>query len=322
MNQNLPKNHHYIPQFYLNNFSNDSTRKDNKRIYVLDKLAKDNKIKLLPIKKIAFQKNLYTYKTRVGKKETLEDMLSKIEGIAAEIIRKIKQQKEIDNQDKSNFSLFLSLLQLRVPYAKDEFINSTKELYETVARKSIAMMPAESMKAFFKKRGKIFTDAEIEDLKDFGKNKKRSKVVVDVPQGYWIKMMLLLSVDILPALEITDWEFRVAEKPFAFFTSDNPFMLIPGRRMNPFEGLGLLTPDAKKIIPITANICLIMHEPKEHPVIVYRHADKVFYNKINHYIMKNSARFVYSADRGKLEKMIKLEPELSKPMPRRFTVSE
>lgn len=321
MNLNLPKNHHYIPQFYLNNFSNDTLRKGRKRIYVLDKMVETKTIKLLPIKNIAFQNDLYTYKTKDGKKETLEDMLSVVEGAAAEIIRKVEQRKELTTQDRNSLSLFLSLLWIRVPYAKDQFEKSTKELYEAVARKSVAVTPNESLKSFFQKRGKNFTDKEIEDLKDFAINKNRSKIVVDVPQGYWIKMMLRFSVDISPELEITDWEFRITEKPFAFITSDNPFLLVPGRKMDPFEGLGLLTPDAKKIIPITSSICLIMHEPKKEPITVYRNADKAFYNKINHWVMKYSARFVYSADKGKVEKMIKLEPELLKPKSKGFIVS-
>ncbi|KKR15867.1 MAG: hypothetical protein A2695_00080 [Candidatus Levybacteria bacterium RIFCSPHIGHO2_01_FULL_40_83] len=321
MKQALPKEHHYIPQFYLNKFSNDSIGGNRKRIYVLDKLSKQKNIKLLPIKTVAFQKNLYTYKTRFGKKETLEDMFSIIEGVAAEIIRKIEKQKELNTQDRSNFSLFLSLLWIRVPYAKDEFEKSTKELYEALARKSVAITPNKYLKDFFKKRGKTFTDKEIEDLKDFAINKERSRLNVIVPQEHWIKMMLSLSIDISPALEITDWEFRIAEKPFAFITSDNPFLLVPGRKMHPFEGLGLLTPDAKKIVPITSNICLIMHEPKKEPITVYRSADKAFYNKINHWVMKHSARFVYSADKGKVEKMIKLKSELLKPKPRILTIS-
>lgn len=320
MNQNLPKDHHYIPQFYLNKFSNDKTNIERKRVYVLDKIAEDKKIRLLPVKTIAFQKNLYTYKTKHGKKETLEDIFSIIEGDAAEIIRKIEQQKELTIQDRNSFSLFLSLLWIRVPYAKNQFESSTKELYEIMARKSIAITPNENLKSFFQKRGKTFTDSEIEDMKDFALNKKRSKIEVDVPQEYWIKMMLKLSVDISPALEITDWEFRIAEKPFAFITSDNPFLLVPGRKMDPFEGLGLLTPDAKKIIPITSNICLIMHEPKKQPITVYGNADRDFYNKINHWVMKYSSRFVYSADKGEVEKMIKLEPKLLKPKPKGFTV--
>jgi hypothetical protein len=321
MNEDLPKQHHYIPQFYLNKFSNDNANKNGKRIYVLNKIAQEDRIKFLPIKTIASQQNLYTYKTKDGKKETLEDLFSMIEGKAAEVIRKIEKKKELSREDRNNFSLFLSLLWIRVPYAKDKFEKQTRELYEVISRKMVAMTPRESMKEFFRKRGKIFTDDEIDDLKDFAMNRKRSKIEVDVPHEYWIKTMLKLSVDILPALEITDWEFWIATKPFAFITSDNPFILMPGRRMGPLEGLGLLTPDAKKIVPITANICLVMNEPREAPRTFYRLAGKSFYNKVNRWILKHSARFVYSADMGKIEKMIKLEPTLLRPMPKGFMVS-
>lgn len=321
VNQKLPKDHHYIPQFYLNKFSNDPISRENKRVYVLDKERKDEEIKFLPIKRIAFQKNFYTYRTKENSRETLEDMFSIIERAAAKIIKKIEQEKELTIEDRNGLSLFLSLLYLRVPFAKKQFEESTKSLYETIVRKTTAMTSNDSLKAFFKKQGKVLTDEEIDDMKNFAVDEKRSKIEVDIPQEFWIKMMLKLSVKITPALEITDWEFRIAEKPFAYITSDNPFLLVPGRKMEKSEGLGLLTPDAKKIVPLTSKICLIMHEPKEEPITVYSNADKQFYNKINRWVLRHSSRFAYSADRGKIEKMIKLEPELLKPMPKTVVVS-
>ena len=310
----LPVKHHYIPQFYLRGFSLDK-----KHLYILDKLAETkNRFRYQTIKSVAFQKHLYIYQTKDKKKETLEGLFSQIEGRAAEIIRKVEQKQILNNQQRNDLSIFLSFLWIRVPYSKDKFKRDTQQLYEKIARKSIAITPKKNLKDFFKKRGKELTDKKIDDLIDFATNEKRSKINVTVPQGYWIKQMLTLGIDISPALEITDWEFRIARQPFAFITSDNPFMLIPSHPVHPFEGLGLLTPGAKKIIPITAKICLIMHEPQKNPTIVYTEADKPFVRKINGWIIKHSEHNVYSADKGKVQKMVKLNKEILKPASKRL----
>lgn len=315
--QSLSKRHHYIPQFYLKGFSSDE-----KHLFVLDKEAsKEERFRYQTINSIAFQKHLYTYQTKSRKKETLEDMFSQIEGRAATVIRKAELKQDLTDQERNDFSLFLSFLWIRVPYSKKEFERSTQQLYEKIARKSVVMTPKKNLKEFFEKRGKNLTDKEIDDLVDFAINEKRSKITVTVPHSYWIKQMLLLGVDIAPALEIADWEFRVATKSFAFVTSDNPFLLLPNRPLDPFEGLGLLTPGAKKVIPISAKICLVIHEPQKSPRTVYTEADKPFFRKINNWIVKYSYRFVYSADKGKVGKMIKLNKELLKPALKRLVIS-
>lgn len=323
VSENIPKNHHYIPQFYLNGFSNDTvnTNEGSKRVWVLDKLNyKSTEIKYLPIRVIAFEKNLYTYKTKSNKKETLENLFAQLEGVAATIIRKIKERQQLTAQEKADFSLFLSFLWIRVPHSKKDFERSTKELYEKSARMSIAMTPKANLKSFFQNRGKNLNDKEITDLIDFATDKKRSRVNVTVPQSYWIKQILRLGMDIAPALEIADWEFKFADHPFAYLTSDNPFLLLPSQPVDQFDGVGLLTPGAKKIIPITAKICLIIHEPRENPQIIYTDADKSFFHMVNDWIVKYSERFVYAVDKGKLEKIVKLSPQLLKLPSEQFTI--
>jgi len=313
----LPKKHHYIPQFYLKGFSSDG-----EHLFVLDKEASESeRFRYQSINAIAFQKHLYTYQTERGKKETLEDLFSQIEGRTAAVIKKVAQKQDLTNQERNDFSLLLSFLRIRVPYSKKEFERSTQQLYEKISRKWIAMPLKKNLKEFFEKQGKNLTNKEIDDLVNFAINEKRSKIIVNVPHSYWIKQMLLLGVNIAPALEIADWEFRVATKSFAFVTSDNPFLLLPSRPLDPFEGLGLLTPGAKKVVPITAKICLVIHEPQKNPRTVYTEADKPFFRKINNWIVKYSDRFVYSADKGKVGKMIRHNKELLKPAPKRLVVS-
>lgn len=63
--QKLPVRHHYLPQFYLKGFSTNKTR-----LYVFDKKATEEKsqFRYQTTEKIAYENNLYTYKTKNLKK--------------------------------------------------------------------------------------------------------------------------------------------------------------------------------------------------------------------------------------------------------------
>lgn len=315
--QNIPKRHHYIPQFYLKGFSLDRNS-----LFVLDKVAdEDKRIRYQNTESLGFQNNLYTFQAKDRKKDTLEAAFAQMEGLAAEVIRKVENNAELTIQERNDLALFISFLWIRVPNSKKEFQRSTEELYEKTARMSIRMTSRENFRKFFESRGEKMTDEEIDDLRDFGISEKRSAIKVDVPQNYWIKQMLTMGLEISPALEIADWEFKVADRPFAFLTSDNPFLLLPSKPVHPFEGVGLLTPGAKKVIPITAKICLVIHDPQKDPKTVYTKVDKDMIRKINNWIVKYSERFVFSPDKGKVEKIAKTKKELLKPPPPRFEVS-
>ncbi|MFA7676487.1 MAG: DUF4238 domain-containing protein [Candidatus Shapirobacteria bacterium] len=298
----LPKKHHYVPQFYLKGFSMDKNN-----LWVCNKTSSNNQnIKKLTTKTIAFENNFYTYKSIDKSKETLEDLFCQMEGLASNVIKKISDRCEINEQEKADLSIFISFLWLRTPKSKTRMNSMTTNLHEKVSRMSIAMTPNENLKEFFKKRGKNLSNKEIDDLKEFAKDEKRSKFILHIPQNYWIKEMLQLGMDIAPAFQICDWEFCVSNKPYAFITSDNPFMLLPSKPIHPFDGLGLMTDGAKKIVPLNSKICLIMHEPSKNPLNTYREVDKNYFRMINEFTYKNAQRFVFSPDEGKLTKIHKL----------------
>lgn len=299
---NLPKKHHYIPQFYLKGFS-----VDNNNLWVYDKSLSDKQnIKKLTTKTIAFKNNFYTYESIDKTKETLENLFCQMEGLASNVIKKISDGHEITQKEKADLSIFISFLWFRTPESQERMKKITTSLHEQVSRMSIAMTPNENLKDFFKKRGRILSDEEINELKEFAQDKKRSKFELHIPQNYWIKEMLQLGMDISPIFQICDWEFCVSNKPYAFITSDNPFMLLPSKPVHPFYGLGLMTDGAKKVIPLNSKICLVMHEPNKNPQNRYREIDKNYFKRINEITYKNAQRFVFSPEEGKLVKIHKL----------------
>ena len=311
--QGLPKKNHYVPQFYLRGFSIDE-----ERVFRLDKHS--NAIKHLPIKVVGFQKNLYTYQTIDGETKSLEDIFAQMEGLAAHSIKLLRAGKALSPQERADLSYFLGFLMVRTPAFQNKLLSSQEELTEKVMRMRMKMTPPEHIQKFFEERGKTMTKEDAQDMIDFGSDEKRSKLVMKFPQGYWIKQMLQLANDMYPIFEICDWEIKHSPTPFGFLTSDHPFLLIPGEKPDPFDGVGLLTPQAKKVIPLAADICLIAHEPCKKPTIIHAETDKDFFRKVNRWTIKNAEVYVFSPSKGKVEKMVKKNINLLKT-PKRYRVS-
>ncbi len=315
----LPSRHHYLPQFYLKGFSQDQHH-----LHLFDKKAasSDVSFRYQTTEKIAFENNLYTYRTRSKKKETLEDFFCQIEGMASRVISKLEKKQDITPRQRGHLSLFVALLWFRTPTWKAETLGAQEELVEKVMRMKFRFpQQKELMRAFLKIKGKNPTEAELDDLVDFAVNPKRSKVVIDFPPEYWIKQMLELANDIYIYLAHCEWEIKHAVKRYAFLTSDHPVLLIPSEKPHPFYGIGLLTPGVKKTVPLTADLYLVMHEPSKELIINHTDADKDFFRKANEWTMKNAERFVFSPDIGKIQKLVKTRPDLREPRGKRYRIS-
>ncbi len=315
----LPKRHHYIPQFYLKGFSIDE-----KRLHLFDKKDKDKKTRFRyqSTEKIAFENNLYTFKTKDLKKGTLEQYFSQVEGEANKVIKKLLEKSSINDQDRANLSLFVAFLYLRTPSSKKNLLGVQEKLREKMARMMFSLpKQKERMKQFFKQKGEEKTDKEIDDLIDFAKNPKRSIIKTKFAPEYWIKQMLTLSMKIAPDFEICGWEVKHTVRKFALMTSDDPVMLIPSERSNSPWGIGLRTPGVKKVIPLSSRAVLIIHGPTKVPTLVHTEALKPFSKKVNEWTMRNSERFVFSPDIGKLERIAKTRPDLTKPKGVTYRVS-
>ena len=296
------KKQHYIPQFYLKNFSQDG-----ERVYIYDKAKGERgEIRYQTTVEVAHQNHFYTYRTKKGTKENLEDFFCQFEGDAATIIEKVHKERKITQEEKEKLALFVAFLHTRTPASKartEEMINKTGE---KISRMMFKIEPKERLKKFFKeKEGREFSDEEIDDLVDFAVNPKRSRIEFEVPNEYWIKLMLETGAEIAPLFFGMDWLFVFTDSPYALITSDNPFLLVPPDDHDRFWGVGLMTDKAQKIIPLRSDMCLIMGDFKEDPVIKFGDVEKSFFRQVNEHLILECERFCFSPEEGKLQKLVK-----------------
>jgi len=300
--QPFTKKQHYIPQFYLRNFSQDK-----EHIHVYDKKIGDKgDFRYQTIIKVAHENNFYTYRTKKGAKENLEDFFCQFEGDAAAIINKVRKEHTIDAIEKEKLALFVAFIYSRTPAFKARTEEMHSKMGEKISRMMFQVTPKEWLRKFYKeKEGKNFTDKEIKNLVDFATNSKRSKIKFTYPNEYWIKIMLNMGVEVAPIFYGMDWFIFYTKQSYAFITSDNPFLLIPPENYDRFWGVGLLTHKARKVVPLTSDMCLVMGDVSDKPVVKFGEANKDFFRQINKYLILASNRFCFSPEKGKLEKLVK-----------------
>lgn len=293
--KNVPTRHHYISQFFLKNFSpNRST------LWVFDRVKKE--IRYQDIKKIASQNKLYSYKKKGGEEKNLEDLLCKVEDLSKPIIDKLISKSEITMQEKADLSLFLALLKVRVPSFKKWTEKSGERFYKDYNQ--IVFSNRDYVEAQLKRSGNTLTKKEVDDLIVFATDKNRYSV--KFPSNYWLGTMLKLSSDLADIFIDSDWDVYHFDKEFALVSSDNPVILIPPKHFDKFFGYGFGTPGTTKIISLSSNMCLVTKDMVKNPLIVHiDSSDKLIWKYFNKFISINSDRFIFSPDKGKLEKIVK-----------------
>jgi hypothetical protein len=120
---NVPRNHHYIPQFWLKRFSPDG---NSKLVWSYD--WGDDKVKKRSISKLMVEYDLYTQKTLDGPDVSLETgEMGKVDTAGAQLFR------NLDDGDRSSelreeFADFLAVMALRHPTTVNRYPNAAAGL--------------------------------------------------------------------------------------------------------------------------------------------------------------------------------------------------
>ena len=293
-----PKRHHYLPQFYLNRFT------DNKGLlWVFDRDTKEYRQQ--SSKNTMLQCHYYTFRDKDGKKHTeIEKFFSIIEGRTKPIIEKVDDKQKITAEEKEILATFISFQKTRVP----DFEKKTNEAHEKMIKKMNQLMfsSKKRVESQFKKyerdTGKKINMSS-EEFMNFVQN---DKYYIKFPREHSIKLMLNLGKDFIMYFIQMNWLFLWVSPKTSFMTSDNPFMLLPPADYNPNSpyGIGIITAGAKKIIPLSQKTCLVMGDHGGE--ISGKSINRDVVRKINCDIAANSDRFVISRDKSLLKKIVSI----------------
>lgn len=284
----VKKRNHVVPHMTLKAFSNTESL-----IWVYDRQNKS--YTLQSPKDTAVRKNYYSFYTNTGERNRdIEEVLAEVEGLASKALKSLAQVTKISQHERKVISQYVAWQYTRTP----TWQHTHEDMIEQLVKGVSSFFPdlAEGQHLVTWGDGSTPTPTE----------EKWDGVRVEVPRIMSLASMLQITPDLSNIISKLDWQVWVPPKRCALITSDNPFSLHPppgSKEDGLFErGVGLLTPGALKIIPISSTHCLVMGEPGQ------RFSRNVINQKLtrqlNWMTAINSDRFIYGRSRELLESIV------------------
>lgn len=244
------KRHHFLPKFYLEGFSREGW------VWLFDRPR--GEFRRQRTKQVAVIGRYYSVATVDGPNPAVvERLLGSIEAGTRPLIEKLDAGELLDPTDKDALSVFVASMYSRVPQFRNDYEHLSAEL---LRRMSEIMLgdPERAALAIENMRLDTGEDLDIDPqrLSDFV---TRGEYDVEFPPEHSIKMMLELIPEFGRLFEQMNWIFCHPPARSSFVTTDAPFLLIPPPQERPdFFGVGVLTPGAQKILPLSQRTCVVM----------------------------------------------------------------
>ena len=210
------KRHHFLPKFYLKGFIDPH----NPPFIWLYEKGEPLIQKRSPIN-IAVRKHYHSFVTTAGERdsETVENIFADMEDKAAPVIRKIKNEETLNEQDRKQFARFLAFMMTRVP----KFRNDVEILVKRESEKKHAKFTVQP-----------------EKLGEF------SLGATHIAE-YFIRDFIAMK-----------WTFFKATQEYKFVTSDNPVHYVnPKNETNSNYRSGLTDKNIEVTFPISKD-CMFL----------------------------------------------------------------
>ena len=238
---NRPKKHHFLPQFYLNGFQISNLKSKIPKVYVLEK---NNECRCFTssVKDAGCKRNYHAIEN--SDKSSVEQELSRIEGVQAAIIKQIVETGSIEGVDVNSLSFFILLMRSRVP--------STKTFVKGSLQKTLR-----STLGILLKSGKVPTPpAEIQKILDEGMDPFKIEVFNERILYY----MFSMAQDPRAMGLLSKMNFRLLRSPKEqyFITSDAPVAYyVPDYNSRRTYGAGLNDRELEITFPLTRDYLLL-----------------------------------------------------------------
>ncbi len=286
---------HYLPQFYLRKFADDEGK-----FWVFDRHRRE--YRLQTPKNTAVERNFYMIFDDGGtKNQEIEQWLSQLEGAASEAIRKLEREEAITFDDRIVISLFAALMMTRVP----DFRKTIDELSQKLSKAVL------QLEAQFREANPIVVNKNDKDKVAQTEKVEENRLAVTpsdtgrfaITKTDHLRGMLETANEVGQILASRNWLIVKSASTSAFITSDNPFVILPPPNHHPARGVGVATPGAKSIIPLSSAMSLVVVSPGNQ--IAFVDADRMKVRSINIATALNSDYFLIARERRLLEYIVK-----------------
>jgi len=272
---------HYVPQFLLRHFA--SNKKNLLWVFPI----KDGEWlkQQQPVKKSCGSFNLYdTYDgiSTMNKVGSLEDHLSKLEGKASRVLRKIFKKRKLNEQERTDFSFFLGFLKCRTPKS----LNSVEHLLQHSIGQVHDCMFENDIDGIASKRneivGNLIKEGKTSEAQTLKELTSSSNLEINILNNQILDLAFTTSLDLSKILYHMQWEILETSTNSPFLISDNPVVFFNPRNLpHRLYSQGILaSEEATSYVPISSQFCLKLSWGNRDFVLTMLHEKEKDYKKV------------------------------------------
>ena len=247
------RRHHFLPQFYLRGFCR------NNNFWIFDRHKSEYRMQS-PIN-TAIETDYYSFRNNDGSLDpSLESFLSKIEGSASPIIKKIERQEILNDNDKEKLATFIGILMFRIPEYKKRQKEIRQGIINAIGDDVIPvteedLINAKNLIPIQEGHPRISAFDLIQELQKLESNP-------DLAHNDYIKTIIPNSEMISNVFSHMNWTIILTPSNSGFITTDSPIQTIPPANYgsNKLKGYGIATEGATNIFPLSRNACLALFD--------------------------------------------------------------
>jgi Protein of unknown function (DUF4238) len=250
-----PRKHHYVPRFYLANFSSLEGKKH--RLWVYEKGREPRKS--TPTLE-GCRKDFYAFVENGQRNTEVEAWLSKLEAAVAPLIADLAQGKRGPSpNERIRLAVFMGTLFTRTPFGRQ----MDESLFAPAVTKRIKSL-ANDPEAFYKLYAEFNAEPSSRELAEQARQEVLSGKSDELEEDEPFRLASIIHVGIQygEVLSEMDWQFIHSPEDQLFITSDNPVICEMGDPNDPRRvhlRSGPNHPNAAAWLPLTSRVCLLMH---------------------------------------------------------------
>jgi hypothetical protein len=250
-----PRQHHYVPAFFLGGFTGSGTVDDH--LWVFDKTQDGKRYRGRP-GEVGKARDYNAIDVEDTNPNAVEVMLAEIEGRAAPVIAAIRSSRRMP--DGRAFELlmgFVAFLAVRIPGQRETIATFMEQIGKQIIRMVVDNRDRyEASLARIRDDGVEFPDISYEQMREFV---ERDEYTIRTATTFQVAMMLDAAPALVPMLANRRWSvFCVNTGEGELVCSDRPVSLTwtDGRERG-FYSPGYGLPETDITVPIDRHICVM-----------------------------------------------------------------
>lgn len=250
-----PKRQHFLPRFYLENFSTNGL------VAVYDRIQ--DTVRLQQPVNTGVIGHFYTMEDAEGRKRfELEHLLSEYESKARPVIDKLAARGDINADERSDLAIFIALSAIRTPDIVDSLKASNSDMVTHVMKRmfndvdEVAARLREDPDCTGKTDDQVRAEAKL--MVELAQN---DGVKVSTEHRWAVGIAIHMALEIAPIFADRRWiVLHRNDDKKSFVTTDTPVLLTTvAPRTKSFWGVGFGNTDALVFFPLKESCTMAMH---------------------------------------------------------------